>query len=44
MRKQLVLHLGRQGVELRIEIRMEDDGPSHQSIMPYEAYDCKGII
>ena len=38
MREQFVLHVGRQGVELRIEVRMEDDFPGHD-----HQYDSRNI-
>ena len=33
---------GRQGVEFRIEVRMEDDFPSHATNMTLETYAVKG--
>ena len=43
VREQFVLHFGRQGVELGIEVRMEDDFPGHAANMTPDTYAVKGM-
>ena len=43
VREQFVLHFRRQGVELRIEVRMEDDFPSDAANMTPDTYAVKGM-
>ncbi len=43
MREQFVLYFGDQGVELRVEVRMKDDFPSHAINMMPNTYAVKGM-
>lgn len=44
LREQFVLHFGAQGVELQIEVWMEDDFLGHATNMTPNPYAVKGIL